>query len=170
MYRLLLPFFLFRLCWANTFWLLQFSLFSLTLLTSLWYVSFLTLLLTATLLATPLTALTQAKIAALSSPAAENTYQLLAKLSLADHEQAQGVLTSLPASALPPDFSPLPKKLSLSTLRSQKVFWLELFHQQPTHRDVLLNLSAISQTLGETTESEDYLRQAQEVDPNFFSN
>lgn len=44
--------------------------------------------------------------------------------------------------------------------------WLSLYHQQPTHRDVLINLSLLYSAQGDTENARQYLNQAREIDPN----
>lgn len=56
--------------------------------------------------------------------------------------------------------------INRQTLETQKTTLLQLEKEHPTARDVLLHLASLSYQLGETTAFEDYLRRAQEVDPN----
>lgn len=44
--------------------------------------------------------------------------------------------------------------------------WLELAKKQPTHRDVLINISRLYQALGQPLEAQEYWSQAQKLDPN----
>lgn len=48
-----------------------------------------------------------------------------------------------------------------------EVEWLKILKQQPSDRDVLINLSLISGELGKTIEQEQYRARAQQIDPNF---
>lgn len=74
-----------------------------------------------------------------------------------------------------PDHKPFavnPDSNTNSNLLSQKnqlESWLE---KQPTHRDILINLSQVHQALGNTDQAQKYYTQAQQLDPNhsYFKN
>jgi tetratricopeptide (TPR) repeat protein len=44
--------------------------------------------------------------------------------------------------------------------------WLSLYAQQPTHRDILINVSLLYSAQGDEENARKYLRKAWEVDPN----
>ena len=61
-----------------------------------------------------------------------------------------------------PQSSPQDQKIT-----QQIEFWQAQLVQQPTDRDILLNLGNLYAAEGNQAQAEHYLRQAQEVDPNF---
>lgn len=73
-------------------------------------------------------------------------------------------LLSVPFPATPP-----PKETDSATsavLTETIKTWEEYHRLQPTHRDVLLNLSLLYSAQGEQEKARKYLLQAQAVDPN----
>jgi hypothetical protein len=65
--------------------------------------------------------------------------------------------------------TPLEKVSNLSTkteLIDQKIKLENLLSKQPTHRDILLNLAKINQTLGDEEQALNYKNQALKIDPN----
>lgn len=56
--------------------------------------------------------------------------------------------------------------LSKKYLIQQQEYWETLRQKQPQHRDVLLNLSRISITLGNQEKAQECFYQAQQLDPN----
>ncbi len=62
-----------------------------------------------------------------------------------------------------PQQAPLTLNNKLLEQKNQLESWL---NKQPTHRDVLLNLSKIHQSLGNDQQALEFLTQAQSLDPN----
>lgn len=67
-------------------------------------------------------------------------------------------------------FFPAPIPVTLNTsdkeLQEQIEYWERLRSLQPTHRDILLNLSLLYQAKGDQAKANEYLLQAKELDPN----
>ncbi len=61
-------------------------------------------------------------------------------------------------------FIPIEVTRSEAQLELQK--WLWIAEQQPTHRDVLLNIVQLYSAVGEENQSIFFLQQAQKIDPN----
>ena len=56
--------------------------------------------------------------------------------------------------------------INRQSLETQKTALLQLEKDHPTARDVLLHLASLSYQLGDTPSFENYLRRAQQIDPN----
>jgi tetratricopeptide (TPR) repeat protein len=62
--------------------------------------------------------------------------------------------------------SSTPPPTPLSPTEAAQYYFESLLEKQPTHRDVLLNLSKINKTLGNDEQAQEYRDRAQELDPN----
>ena len=63
-------------------------------------------------------------------------------------------------------FSTLPAPQQKHPFETTKEKLEQLHQQQPTHRDILINLARIHQAIGNTEKAQEYLDQAQKLDPN----
>lgn len=59
-----------------------------------------------------------------------------------------------------------PKELSNEELTVELAYWLKIQETQPTHRDVLINISHLYRALGEESQAIYYWEQARKTDPN----
>jgi hypothetical protein len=69
---------------------------------------------------------------------------------------------------------PSPSLVSLPTAQaadhisqSELSYWLSLYEQQPTHRDVLINVARLYQAENNQEKADFFWQKAQESDPNF---
>ena len=69
--------------------------------------------------------------------------------------------------------SPLPhselyerKTLTQEELQKELEYWKKVEEKQPTHRDVLINIALLSQTLGHEEQYQEYWQKAKTIDPN----
>jgi tetratricopeptide (TPR) repeat protein len=58
------------------------------------------------------------------------------------------------------------KQVSAKEIEQQLARYLELYEIQPTHRDVVFNISLLYSVLGDTAAASHYRSQAISVDPN----
>jgi hypothetical protein len=64
--------------------------------------------------------------------------------------------------------TPVPKpSIRDQHINSVTTYLETLHHQQPTHRDVLLNLSRVARFLGNNEQADSYDQAATDLDPNF---
>jgi tetratricopeptide (TPR) repeat protein len=76
--------------------------------------------------------------------------------------------TTITSSTLPlqPD-QYLSKELTALEIRQELNYWLELAELQPTHRDILINISLLYLAIGDNKTADEYWQRANEIDPNF---
>lgn len=76
--------------------------------------------------------------------------------------------SSLPFSLNRPVSHPFQVTQQISTreVEQQLTQYLEIYQIQPTHRDILFNLSLLYSILGDVTTAAHYRNQAQFIDPN----
>ncbi len=89
------------------------------------------------------------------------TTQQLPSLKLRFQSQTPAVLSAQT------EVSPMASDAGLETTTDTELYhWLNLYAQQPTHRDVLLNIALLYQAQGKTDEAQKFYHLAKEVDPN----
>jgi tetratricopeptide (TPR) repeat protein len=59
------------------------------------------------------------------------------------------------------------KELTIQEMDEELRYWLALSELQPTHRDILINISLLYQALGNQVAADEYWQRAHELDPNF---
>ncbi|MCA9368712.1 tetratricopeptide repeat protein [Candidatus Woesebacteria bacterium] len=58
------------------------------------------------------------------------------------------------------------KQLTREEMQAELVYWETVLESQPSHRDVLINISQLHRALGDTSKAVYYWEQARKADPN----
>jgi|GEM_PF-1597617 len=68
-----------------------------------------------------------------------------------------------------PQLTLSPAQPNQEQLAIETQFWENTYVQQPSHRDLLVNLAILYQQQGEAGKATEFLAKARQVDPNFFT-
>lgn len=89
---------------------------------------------------------------------------LLSLFTLPLHQE----ISTTTVTVIPPKNSSLyvQKELTEVEILQELEYWLQIQESQPTHRDVLINISQLYRSLGEESQAIYYWEQARKADPN----